>query len=59
MDARPDPNYTLTDRITNWQGEPLEGLIVRAYDQEPKTPENLLPLESMSSAGTDHIPRGG
>ncbi len=59
MTTRPHPDYTLTGRITNRQGEPPEGLIVRAYDQEPKTPENLLPLESTSSAGADHTPRGG
>jgi hypothetical protein len=59
MATQPDPDYILTGRITNWQGEPLEGLIACAYDQDPKTPENLLPLESMSSAGADHSPRGG
>jgi hypothetical protein len=59
MAIQPNPEYTLTGRITNRQGKLLEGLIVRAYDQDPKTPENLLPLEPMISAGADHTPRGG
>ena len=59
MTIQPNPKHTITGRITNRQGKLLEGLIVRAYDQDPKTPENLLPLDSMSSAGADHTPRGG
>lgn len=42
MVAQLDPKYTLTGRITNSQGEPLEGLIVRAYDQDSKAPETPL-----------------
>lgn len=32
--------YTLTGRITNMQKEALPGLIVRAYDKDPHTPDN-------------------
>jgi len=34
--------YTLFGRITDQQNQRIQGLIVRAFDQDPKTPENLL-----------------
>jgi hypothetical protein len=34
--------YTLSGRITDQQNQPIEGLIVHAFDQDPKTPENPL-----------------
>ncbi len=36
MATQPNPDYTLADRITDGQGELLDGLIVRAYDQAPR-----------------------
>src|SRR5215211_1297918 len=48
MATQPNPDYTLTGRTTNRQSEPLEGLIVRAYDQNPKTPENPLGKEGVT-----------
>jgi len=46
MATKLDPNYILRGRITNLQDEPLQGVIVRAYDQDPKTPENRLGQEA-------------
>jgi hypothetical protein len=43
-------DYALSGRITNPQGEPLESLTVRAYDQDPNTPENLLGKEAVTDA---------
>lgn len=34
--------YSLSGRITDQQNQPIEGLIVRAFDQDPQTPENPL-----------------
>jgi hypothetical protein len=38
MTIQPNPEYTLTGRINKRQGKLLKGLIVRDYDQDPKTP---------------------
>ncbi len=39
MAKRQNSHYILTGRITNRDGEPLEGLVVRAYDEDaPETP---------------------
>ncbi|MDX2072073.1 MAG: neuraminidase-like domain-containing protein [Haliscomenobacter sp.] len=35
-------SYILSGRITDQQNQPLEGVIVLAFDQDPKTPANLL-----------------
>ncbi len=48
MTTKPNPDYTLTGRITNRQGEPLEGLIVRAYDHDPLTPADPLGKEALT-----------
>ena len=48
MTTKPKPNYTLSGQITNMKGEPLEGLIVRAYDQHPKSPGNVIGLAIMA-----------
>lgn len=42
MATKSNANYTLTGRITNSQGEPPAGLTVRAYDQDPKSPDDFL-----------------
>ena len=42
MTTKPPPNYMLRGRITNLQGDPLEGLIVRAFDKDPKSGDDLL-----------------
>jgi hypothetical protein len=34
--------YVVTGRITNLQGQPLEGLIVHAFDSDPTTPDDPL-----------------
>lgn len=49
MATKPNSHYTVSGRITNRQGEPLEGLIVRAYDQAPKTPENPLGKDAVTN----------
>ena len=36
--------------LTNRSGEPLEGLIVSAYDQDLKTPENFLGKDAVTDA---------
>jgi hypothetical protein len=41
----------VTGRITDLQDRPLEGLIVRAYDQDAKTPPN--PLGKETATGSD------
>jgi hypothetical protein len=43
-------NYCLTGRITDGQGEPLEGLFVRAYNQDPLTPADPLREEVLTDA---------
>jgi len=50
MANRPNPGYTLTGRITDGQGEPLEGLFVRAYNQDPLTPADPLSEEVLTDA---------
>jgi hypothetical protein len=42
MVSQQTPNYTVTGRITNRQGEPLEGLTVHAYHSASKTPDSRL-----------------
>jgi 5-hydroxyisourate hydrolase-like protein (transthyretin family) len=37
-----NPNYTLSGQITNRQRQPLPELTVRAYDQDPQSPDNFL-----------------
>ena len=48
MDTNSGLMYTLTGRITDLEEQPLEGLIVRAYHQDPKTPPNLLGQEAIT-----------
>jgi hypothetical protein len=50
MATRPNPDYIITGRITNRQGELLEDLVVCAYDQNPKTPENPLGKDAITDA---------
>lgn len=50
MATQPSPEYTLTGRITNEQGEPPEGLIVHAYNQDPKAPNNTLNKDAITDA---------
>lgn len=42
--------YIITGRIINRQNEPLEGLTVRAYDQDPKAPANPLGKDAITDA---------
>ncbi len=42
MATRSNSPYTLNGRITDWQGEPLEGLTVRAYDKDPLSADDFL-----------------
>jgi hypothetical protein len=42
--------YTLTGQITNMQKESVPGLIVRAYDKDPHTPDNLLGKEAVTES---------
>ena len=42
MATKLNPNHTLNGRITNLQDEPLERLVVRAYDQDPNSPDDRL-----------------
>jgi hypothetical protein len=48
--TQPNPDYILTGRLTNGHSKPLEGLIVRAYDRDPKTPENPLGKGAVTDA---------
>jgi hypothetical protein len=50
MVTKRNPAYTLTGRITNGQDEPLEGLIVRACDQDLITPAGPLGEEVPTDA---------
>jgi hypothetical protein len=50
MATRSSPKYNLSGRITNLQDEPLEGLVVRAFDQDPRTPDNPLGEEVDTNA---------
>lgn len=34
--------YIVEGTITNQNDQPIKGVLVRATDQDPKTPENLL-----------------
>ena len=51
MDTKKDRNYMLTGRITNLQGEPLAGLLVRAYDHDPITADDFLSEVVTDAAG--------
>ena len=42
--------YNLSGSITNHQNKPIKGLIVRAFDQDPKTPENPLGMEAITDS---------
>jgi len=45
------PNlYSLSGRITDQQGLPIEGLTIRAFDQDPTTPENPLGEPAITDA---------
>ncbi|HUG67047.1 MAG TPA: neuraminidase-like domain-containing protein [Pirellulaceae bacterium] len=48
--ASRDSNYIVSGRITNQQDEPIAGLVVRAYDQDPKTPDNPLGEPAVTDA---------
>jgi hypothetical protein len=50
MATNTNSTHILTGRITDLQDKPLEGLIVRAYDQDPKTPPNLLGMETTTGS---------
>lgn len=42
MATKSRQNYVLDGRITNLEGNPVAGLTVRAFDQDPNTPDNPL-----------------
>jgi hypothetical protein len=42
MATKSTENYVVSGLITEQRGAPLQGLTVRAFDEVPKTPENLL-----------------
>jgi hypothetical protein len=42
MPKKEDPHFTLTGRITNLQGQPLEDLVVKAFDSDPITADDPL-----------------
>lgn len=42
MSPNPNPPFTLTGLISDQNKKPLAGLTVRAFDQDPKTPDNPL-----------------
>lgn len=42
MPKQPTSVYTLSGRIHNQENQPVQGLIVRAYDRDPNTPDNPL-----------------
>ncbi|MEP6901373.1 MAG: hypothetical protein ABJA66_06455 [Actinomycetota bacterium] len=44
-------NHVVNGSITNRQGAPLKGLIVRAFDQDTKTAENILGEAVTDSGG--------
>ncbi|HMQ90867.1 MAG TPA: carboxypeptidase-like regulatory domain-containing protein, partial [Flavilitoribacter sp.] len=48
--AKSSKSYTLNGAITDLQGQALEGLTVRAYDLDPKTPENPLGQPALTDA---------
>ncbi len=50
MTTQPNPDYNLAGQITDQRGTPLEGLIVRAYDQDPLTPADPLRDEALTDA---------
>src|SRR5215213_879317 len=50
MAVKSNGNHIVNGSITDQQAAPLKGLIVRAFDQDPKTPENFLG-ESVTDAG--------
>lgn len=49
MAKRTQP-YTLSGRITDLQGQPIEDLLVHAFDQDPKTPDNPLGQPTLTDA---------
>ncbi len=55
MATKQNSNYILSGRITDPQGEPLAGLIVHAYDQDPKTPDNPLGKEAVTDQDGRYI----
>jgi hypothetical protein len=40
--AKNKKQYTVEGTITNQNDQPIKGVLVRATDQDPNTPENLL-----------------
>jgi len=50
MSKQRKQSYTLSGRIADQQNQPIEGLIVRAFDQDPKTPDNPLGKEAITNA---------
>jgi hypothetical protein len=50
MATEHNANYVLSGRIMNLQGQLLAGLIVRAYDQDPLTPDDPLGEEAVTDA---------
>jgi hypothetical protein len=59
MPSKDNSGYTLTGRITNLQNQPLEGLIVRAFDSDPITPDDPLGEATTDGEGRYSIPFSG
>jgi len=51
MATQSNPKYTLSGRITDLQGGPLEGLMVRAFDQDPRSSDDQLGQAVTSEEG--------
>ncbi len=49
-----NPIYTLTGRITNPEGQPLQSLTVRAYVQSPKTLDILVEQKTETDADGEY-----
>ena len=47
MATKPNSNYILSRQITSLKEKPLVGLIVRVFDQDPKTPDNFLAMKPL------------
>ncbi len=50
MAKQRNQSYTLSGRITDQKEQPIKGLIVFAFDQDPNTPDNLLGQPAVSDA---------
>lgn len=56
MAKNSNANYTLTGRITDLKAKSLEGLVIRAFDQDPKSADDPLG-QAITDAGGQYTIR--